>query len=79
MPSKSPHLTTRRTSGPRFTIWRARPPAGNADDLLSLWMATDDAERCLGTLNFGAAPTKGGVARAATGCVAAPWCEPPLL
>ena len=34
---------------------------GKADDLLSLWMATDDAERYLGTLNFGAVLTMGGV------------------
>jgi hypothetical protein len=32
-----------------------------ADDLLSLWMATDDAERDLGTLNFGSVLTMGGV------------------
>jgi hypothetical protein len=32
-----------------------------ADDLLSLWMATDDAERYLGTLNFGPMLTMGGI------------------
>ena len=32
-----------------------------ADDLLSLWMATDEAERYLGTLNFGAVLTMGGI------------------
>jgi len=32
-----------------------------ADDLLSLWMATDEAERYLGTLNFGPVLTMGGV------------------
>jgi hypothetical protein len=32
-----------------------------ADDLLSLWMATDEAERYLGTLNFGTVLTMGGV------------------
>ena len=31
------------------------------DDVLSLWTATDDAERYLGTLNFGAMLTMGGV------------------
>ena len=33
----------------------------SADDLLSLWMATDDAERYLGTLNFGPVLTMGGI------------------
>ncbi|MGA2268708.1 MAG: hypothetical protein ABSH44_09590 [Bryobacteraceae bacterium] len=32
-----------------------------ADDLLSLWMATDEAERYLGTLNFGPVLTMGGI------------------
>jgi hypothetical protein len=32
-----------------------------ADDLLSLWMATDEAERYLGTLNFGPMLTMGGI------------------
>jgi hypothetical protein len=32
-----------------------------ADDLLSLWMATDEAERTLATLNFGAVLTMGGI------------------
>jgi len=32
-----------------------------ADDLISLWMATDDAERYLGTLNFGPILTMGGI------------------
>ena len=32
-----------------------------ADDLLSLWTATDDAERYLGTLNFGPVLTMGGI------------------
>ena len=32
-----------------------------ADDLLSLWSATDEAERYLGTLNFGPVLTMGGI------------------
>lgn len=32
-----------------------------ADDLLSLWIATDEAERYLGTLNFGPVLTMGGI------------------
>ena len=32
-----------------------------ADDLLSLWMATDEAERTLATLNFGPMLTMGGI------------------
>ncbi|MGO9261758.1 MAG: hypothetical protein ACLQU1_36465 [Bryobacteraceae bacterium] len=32
-----------------------------ADDLLSLWMATDEAERYLSTLNFGPVLTMGGI------------------
>jgi hypothetical protein len=33
----------------------------SADDLTSLWMATDEAERYLGTLNFGPILTMGGI------------------
>ena len=59
-----------RKSGPRneVDLWTAlhdlaSQTAGKdkADDLLSLWMATDEAERYLGTLNFGAVLTMGGI------------------
>jgi hypothetical protein len=59
-----------RKAGPRneVDLWAtlhelASQTAGKdkADDLLSLWMATDEAERYLGTLNFGAVLTMGGV------------------
>jgi hypothetical protein len=59
-----------RKAGPRneVDLWTtlhelASQTAGkdNADDLLSLWMATDEAERYLGTLNFGAVLTMGGI------------------
>jgi hypothetical protein len=59
-----------RNAGPRneVDLWRAlhelaSQTAGKdkADDLLSLWMATDEAERYLGTLNFGPVLTMGGI------------------
>jgi len=59
-----------RKAGPRneVELWTtlhelASQTAGKdkADDLLSLWMATDEAERYLGTLNFGAVLTMGGI------------------
>jgi hypothetical protein len=59
-----------RKTGPRneVDLWTtlhdlASQTAGKdkADDLLSLWMATDEAERYLGTLNFGAVLTMGGI------------------
>jgi hypothetical protein len=59
-----------RKAGPRneVDLWTtlhelATQTAGKdkADDLLSLWMATDEAERYLGTLNFGTVLTMGGV------------------
>ena len=60
--SARPDRATKWSCGRRFTIWPARPPARiTADDLLSLWMDTDDAERYLGTLNFGPVLTMGGI------------------
>ena len=59
-----------RNAGPRneVDLWTAlhglaSQTAGKdrADDLLSLWMATDEAERYLGTLNFGPVLTMGGI------------------
>jgi hypothetical protein len=59
-----------RKDGPRneVDLWTtlhdlASQTAGKdkADDLLSLWMATDEAERYLGTLNFGPVLTMGGI------------------
>jgi len=59
-----------RKAGPRneVDLWTtlhelASQTAGKdkADDLLSLWMATDEAERYLGTLNFGPVLTMGGI------------------
>jgi len=59
-----------RNAAPRneVDLWNAlRDLAGQtagqdkADDLLSLWIATDEAERYLGTLNFGPILTMGGI------------------
>jgi hypothetical protein len=69
-----------RNSGPRneVDLWTtlhdlASQTAGKdrADDLLSLWMATDEAERYLGTLNFGPVLTMGGLL--------ARWINRPLV
>jgi hypothetical protein len=59
-----------RNAGPRNEVefWTAlHELAGEiagkdrADELISLWMATDDAERYLATLNFGPVLTMGGI------------------
>ncbi len=42
-------------------MWTALRDAAGSDDRLALWNATDDAERYLSTLNFGAVLTMGGV------------------
>jgi len=63
-------LETFRSAAPRneVDLWTAlhslaarNAGKDKADDLLSLWIATDDAERYLGTLNFGPMLTMGGI------------------
>lgn len=42
-------------------MWAALRELAGSDDRLALWTATDDAERYLGTLNFGPVLTMGGI------------------
>jgi hypothetical protein len=42
-------------------MWAALRELAGSDDRLAVWTATDDAERYLGTLNFGAVLTMGGI------------------
>jgi hypothetical protein len=42
-------------------LWSALRQAAGSDDVLSVWTAADEAERYLGTLNFGAVLTMGGI------------------